>query len=310
MTGLPQTQAPRAGTIWASAWGNAYLLLALTTLIWGGNAIASRLAVGNISPMGLTSLRWVGVCLIFPLLFRRELVAHWPIIRAHAPQIALMGGLGFTVFNALMYVAGHHTSAINMGITQGAIPALVLIGSVLLFRTRLRTMQVLGVALTIFGVVLVAVAGDLSAIARLAFGYGDVLMIIAGAFYAGYTLALRKRPPLPPLVFFTCMAIVACILSLGLFGWEIAVGQAFWPNWKGWLIVLYVMLGPSIASQLMFMRGVELIGPARAGLFVNLVPIWAALLGVLLIAEPFALYHALALAMVLGGIWIAERKQG
>lgn len=308
MTELPEKRAAKGGLI-ARLWANAYLLLALTTLIWGGNAIASRLAVDNVSPMALTSLRWVGVCLIFPVIFHREIAAHWPVIRANAPQIALMGGLGFTVFNALMYVAGHHTSAINMGITQGAIPALVLIGSVLIYRTKLGWMQVFGVTLTILGVVLVAVSGDLAAITRLAFGYGDVLMIIAGAFYAGYTLALRKRPPLPPLVFFTAMASVACLLSLGLFGWEIAAGHALWPNWKGWLIVLYVMLGPSIASQLMFMRGVELIGPARAGLFVNLVPIWAALLGVVLIAEPFAPHHALALAMVLGGIWIAERRQ-
>jgi drug/metabolite transporter (DMT)-like permease len=294
----------------ARAWANAYLLLAVTTLIWGGNAIASRVAVDNISPMALTSLRWVGVCLIFPLLFRRELVAHWPVIRAHSGQIVLMGALGFTVFNALMYVAGHHTSAINMGITQGAIPALVMIGAWVLYRTPLGPLQALGLASTMLGVILVATAGDLTAVVRLAFGYGDVLMIIAGCFYAGYTLALRKRPPLPGLVFFTCMAIVACLLSLVLFGWEIAAGQAQWPNLQGWLIVLYVMLGPSIASQLMFMRGVELIGPARAGLFVNLVPIWAALLGVLLIGEPFALYHAVALVLVLGGIFIAEQRRG
>lgn len=320
MTDLPRAQAaspdsqpsptrPPSG-LKSRLWSNAYLLLALTTLIWGGNAVASRLAVDNISPMALTSLRWVGVCLIFPVVFRRELAAHWPVIRANAPQIALMGALGFTVFNALMYVAGHHTSAINMGITQGAIPALVMLGSLLIYRTRLGWLQLAGLSLTMLGVVLVAVRGDLAAVSRLAFAYGDVLMIVAGAFYAGYTLALRRRPPLPGLVFFTCMAIVACALSLGLLAWEIAAGLAFWPTWRGWLLVLFVTLGPSIASQLMFMRGVELIGPARAGLFVNLVPIWAALLGVLIIAEPFAPYHAVALALVLGGIWLAERRQG
>jgi drug/metabolite transporter (DMT)-like permease len=290
-------------------WSNAYLLLALTTLIWGGNAVASKLAVGNISPMALTSLRWVGVCLVMPLLLRRELIAHWPVIRANALQIVLMGGLGFTVFNALMYLAGHYTSVVNMGITQGAIPALVMIGAVLVYRTPLRAMQVAGLALTILGVVLVAVQGDLGALRQLAFGHGDILMIVAGGFYAGYTLALRRRPPLPGLVFFTCMAIVACILSLGLYAVEAAMGQSQWPNWKGWLIILYVMLGPSIASQLMFMRGVELIGPSRAGLFVNLVPIWAALLGVLIVGEPFAPYHAVALVLVLGGIWVAEQRR-
>jgi drug/metabolite transporter (DMT)-like permease len=133
-------------------------------------------------------------------------------------------------------------------------------------------------------------------------------MVLACCLYAGYTLALRHRPALPNLVFFTCMAVVACVFSLGLFGWETAIGAARWPNMTGWLIVLYVTLGPSIASQLMFIRGVDLIGPARAGLFVNLIPIWAAVLGVLILGEAFAAYHGVALVMVLGGIWIAERK--
>ena len=290
------------------AWANPYLLLALTTLLWGGNAIASRLAVGNVSPMALTSLRWIGVALVFPVIFRRELVAYWPVIRANWLQITVMGALGFTVFNALMYVAGHYTTAINMGITQGAIPAMVMIGAWVIFRTPLGVLQIIGLMLTMLGVMLVALHGDLAELTRLAFNYGDVLMVIAGGFYAGYTLALRKRPALPGLVFFTCMAIVACLLSLALFGWEIALRQQLWPNWQGWLIVLYVTLGPSIASQLMFMRGVELIGPARAGLFVNLVPIWSAVLGVLVLKEPFAAYHGIALLLVLGGIWIAERK--
>jgi drug/metabolite transporter (DMT)-like permease len=300
----------RVSALTARLWTNPYLLLAATTLLWGGNAVASRLAVGHISPMALTSLRWVVVCAIFPLLFRRELIAHWPVIRAHRWQILLMGVLGFTVFNALMYLAGHTTTAINMGIIQGAIPIMVLAGAALIFGQRIGLMQVLGLAVTVVGVVVVAARGDLSVLAALSFVAGDVFMIVACAFYAGYTLALRRRPPLPGLVFFTTMAIVACVASFALYGWEIAAGLSQWPDLTGWLLVLYVALGPSIASQLMFMRGVELIGPARAGLFVNLVPIWAAILGVLILAEPFAAFHALALALVLGGIWLAERHKG
>ncbi len=294
----------------ARAWSNAYLLLALTTLIWGGNAVVSRVAVDNISPMALTSLRWVGVALIFPVLMRKEMVAHWPVIQANALQIVIMGGVGFTLFNALMYAAGHSTTAINMGIIQGAIPILVMAGSMVFFGTRLSFVQLVGVLITMLGVILTAARGDLAVLTTLSFAIGDVLMIVACLFYAGYTLGLRKRPPLPGLVFFTCMALVACALSLMLFAGEIALGKHLWPNWKGWLLVIFVTLGPSIASQLMFMRGVELIGPARAGLFVNLVPIWAAILAVVLIGEPFAAYHAIALAMVLGGIWLAERKPG
>ena len=87
-----------------------------------------------------------------------------------------------------------------------------------------------------------------------------------------------------------------------------ANGTAQWPTPKGWIVLLYVALLPSLLSQIFFIRGVELIGPARAGLFVNLVPVFGALLAVVLLGEPFAFYHALGLALVLGGIWLAERR--
>lgn len=305
---LPDSTPP-SGLV-TRLWGNAYLLLALTTLMWGGNAVASRLAVGHISPMALTSLRWVGVCLIVPLLLRKDLVRHWPAIRQNGRMILLMGILGFTVFNALMYLAAHTTSAINIGIIQGAIPVFVLAGAYLVHDTRIGLMQYLGVAVTMTGVAMTAARGDLSVLANLAFAQGDLFMIIACAFYAGYTVALRNRPAIPGLIFFTTLAIVACISSLGLLAFEVASAKVIWPDMTGWLVTLYVTLFPSIISQLFFMRGVDLIGPGRAGLFVNLVPIWAAILAVLILNEPFALYHGLALVLVLGGIWLAERKAG
>ena len=99
---------------------------------------------------------------------------------------------------------------------------------------------------------------------------------------------------MPGLVFFAAMAGVAFLTSLPLLAVEIAQGTVQWPTAKGWLVLLYVGLFPSLLSQIFFMRGVELIGPARAGLFVNLVPVFGALLAVLLLGEPFALYHARA----------------
>jgi drug/metabolite transporter (DMT)-like permease len=152
------------------------------------------------------------------------------------------------------------------------------------------------------------VKADLEVLRTLALNIGDVWMLIACVFYAGYTLGLRRRPPVSGLVFFTALAGVAFLSSLPLLAIEIAQGAMQWPTAKGWLILLYIGLLPSLVSQIFFIRGVELIGPARAGLFVNLVPVFGALLAVLLLGEPFALYHALGLFLVLGGIWLAERK--
>ncbi len=290
-------------------WGQAYVLLTLTALMWGGNAIAGRLAVGEVSPMVLTCLRWVFVVAVMIPLVGRQVVAEWARIRARWIFTILMGALGFTAFNGLFYAAAHHTTAVNLTIFQGAIPVLVLLGTVLFFRARVILLQVLGMIVTILGVVLVSVKADMEILRTLSLNIGDVWMLIACLFYAGYTLGLRHRPAMPGLVFFAAMAAVAFVSSLPLIGLEIARGTAQFPTPTGWLILLYVAVMPSLLSQLFFMRGVELIGPARAGLFVNLVPVFGALLAVLLLGEPFATYHALGLVLVLGGIWLAEQRR-
>ena len=290
-------------------WSNAYLLLAATALMWGGNAVASRLAIGEISPMMLTCLRWLGVCLVLPVIYRRDIAASWPVIRAHAVQILVLALVGFSAFNGLMYVAAYSTTAINIGIIQGAIPVLVLLGALLVYRTPVSTLQITGVVVTLLGVFVIATKGDVSVLKTLAFNSGDILMLVGCVFYAAYTLALRKRPPMPPMVFFTALAAAALFWSIGLLVWEIRAGQAVWPGAKGLAILGYVTLCPSLFAQVFFMRGVELIGPGRAGIFVNLVPVFGAILAVLILGEIFAMYHAAALALVLCGIALSEWKK-
>lgn len=296
-------------SLWGWLFGQAYLLLSLTALFWGGNAIAGRLAVGEISPMALTAMRWVIVVIVMAPLTGGQIVAEWPVLKEKWLSTVLMGIFGFTAFNGLFYVAAHHTSAVNLTIFQGSIPVLVLIGMVLLFGVRVVPLQVLGMIVTLLGVVLVSVKGSWEVLRSLALNIGDVWTLIACVFYAGYTLALRRRPAVSGLVFFTALAIVAFLSSIPLLAFEIATGTVQWPTPKGWLVLLYVGLLPSLVAQIFFIRGVELIGPARAGLFVNLVPVFGALLAVVLLGEPFAFYHALGLGLVLGGIWLAERKR-
>lgn len=284
-----------------------YLLLTLTALFWGGNAVAGKLAVGEISPMALTSLRWVLVCLTLLPFLRHDLRAAWPVLKARWASLTLMGGLGFTGFSALFYLAAHHTSGVNLTILQGSIPVLVILGASVIFGTAIRALQVVGMLLTIAGVIITAAHGDLGTLSGLVFNIGDAWMLIACVFYAGYTLALRQRPALPGLTVFAALAVIACLTSLPLLGWEVANGTVQWPTAKGWLILLYVAFLPSLIAQIFFMRGIELIGPGRAGLFVNLVPVFGAFMAVIVLGEHFALYHALALAMVISGILVAER---
>jgi drug/metabolite transporter (DMT)-like permease len=296
-------------SLWKGLWGQAYLLLVLTTLMWAGNGIAGRLAVDQVSPMVLTCLRWVIVVTILTPLVGRQVVAEWPQLKERWLFTTLMGIFGLTAFNALFYAAAHHTSAINITLFQGSIPVFVLVAMVLFFRARVIPLQIIGMIVTLIGVMIVSVKADWQILKTLALNIGDVWMLIACVFYSIYTLGLRYRPAVPSLVFFAAIAVVAFASSLPLVGMELVQGTAQFPTPKGWLILLYVALMPSLLSQIFFIRGVELIGPARAGLFVNLVPVFGALLAVALLGEPFALYHAIGLALVLGGIWLSERKR-
>lgn len=292
----------------AALTGRPYLLLCLTTIGWAGNAVAGRLAVGHISPMMVVTLRWLVVMIVLGALAGRTLRAEWPAVSRHLPYIFAMGALGYTIFNAIFYWAAHYTTAVNMGVIQGVTPAIVIALTFFVFGSRVTPLQAVGAIVTIFGVVIVASRGSWDVLRTLAFNAGDIGILVSTMLYSGYTVALRKRPALSPLAFFAAMACAAFITSLPLVAVEAARGEAVWPDLRGWLLILYIGIVPSLFCQMAYMRAVQIIGPNRAGVFMNLVPIVAAILGVAILGEHFGLYHAVGLAFVLGGIWLAERR--
>ncbi|GJD34758.1 drug/metabolite transporter (DMT)-like permease [Methylobacterium aerolatum] len=269
--------------------------------------MTSRWAPGHVSPQAITTLRWLVASLVLLPLAVAPVRAEWPVIRRNWPFILLMGGLGYTAFNCLFYAAGNYTGAINLALFQGAVPVLVILINRLCFGTRVTAGQMLGVVLTLAGAALAASHGRMAVFTDLDFNRGDVLVFGACLIFAGYTVLLPRRPRMSALAFFASMAIAATLTSLPPLAVEWSLGRTVWPSAEGWAMIAYVGLGPSLLAQLCYMRGVAAIGPNRAGLFVNLVPVFGALLAVLLIGETFGPTEAAALALVLGGIACAER---
>jgi drug/metabolite transporter (DMT)-like permease len=290
-----------------SFYGAAGLLLVLTSLFWAGNTIAGRLAVDQITPLMLTSLRWVLAMLVLWPIYGAEVRRHWPQIRPRLLGIALMSTMGFTGFNVLYYIAAHHTTAINLGILQGAIPVLVLTGAFLAHGTRVSLSQVVGVLITLVGVVVIATRGEPLQLLEIKFNEGDLLMLLACVIYALYTLALRDRLAMPGAAFFTLLAVIATLTSLPLVVFEALTTGLTLPTQEGWLITAYVAIFPSCLAQIFLLRAVDLIGPGRAGVYINLVPVFSAILAVWLLGEPFTAVHAVALVLVIGGILLAQR---
>jgi drug/metabolite transporter (DMT)-like permease len=236
-----------------------------------------------------------------------EVRRHWPEIKPRLLSIVSMATLGFTGFNVLFYYAAYHTSAIHIGILQGSIPVFVLIGAFLAHGTRPRLLQLVGVLIASVGVVIIATHGTPQLILDQEVNLGDLAILAACVLYAFYTVALRNRPAMSGAAFFTLLALIAALTSLPLVLFEAVTTGLVMPTLQGWLVTAFVAVFPSCLAQLWFLRGVDLIGPGRAGVFVNLVPVFAAVLGVALIGEAFAPFHAVALALVVGGIWLAQR---
>jgi drug/metabolite transporter (DMT)-like permease len=285
---------------------SAYPILLLATLFWGGNAVAGKLAVGHVSPMLLTTARWGLAFLIICVIGWPRLKADWPKVRERAVYLLLLGAIGFTAYNAALYSALLYTSAVNASIENAGIPMVIFIANFLIFRLLPTWAQIAGFLLSLIGVALTASHGNLARLLALDLNLGDLLVLVAVLVYSGYAVALRVKPEIHWQSLMIALTAGAFLASIPLTVAEAYVGATILPDALGWGVILYTTIFASLLSQIFFVRGVELIGSNRAGLFVNLLPVFGTLLSVVLLREEFYLYHAIALALVLGGIWLAE----
>jgi drug/metabolite transporter (DMT)-like permease len=287
--------------------GNATLVLTMAPLMWACNAIAGKIAADLISPVTLTFLRWMmALCILAPIAgphLARDLggaIANWR-------RLFIMGAVGFTGFNLSLYYALNYTTALNVSIEQASMPAVIMLGSFLLARQKVSALQGLGVILSIAGVLFTATRGNPEAILQLDLNRGDAIMMLGVVCYSGFTVALRNKPPLHWLSLMFVMSVGALLAASVVFAAEVAIGGFTPPGPRAWMLVVFTAIFPSLVAQFCFMRGVELVGANRAGMFINLVPIFAAVLAVTLLGEAFHLYHFTGLVLVFAGIAMASR---
>jgi len=240
-------------------------------------------------------------------LFKKDqIAADWAVIRPRLRYLLVLGAIGFTGFSVSLYYALVHTTAINASILQGGTPLFVFWASFVLFSTRIVREQAIGFLISFIGVIVIAVQGEFANLITLNVNVGDALMLAAIVAYGVYTAALRSKPAMhwTSLMFVLCLG--ASISSQPLLAVEMAQGATIFPDFHGWMVTAYVVIFPTLLGQVFYIRAVELIGANRAGLFINLLPIWGAMLAVLVVGEAFHLYHAVSLIMILLGIALAE----
>jgi drug/metabolite transporter (DMT)-like permease len=306
MSASEQTSHVASRAPWVA--NQPYLLLSITALCWAGNAIVGRLAAGHIPPVTLAFLRWsFAFLLILPFAFK-HLRRDWPAIRGKLGVMILVSITGIGVFNTLQYWALEYTQALNTLLLQSTGPLIVAIWSLVLLGVRLTLAQAIGVLVSLVGVLVILMHGDLTALSNIRFNKGDLIFMVAMVIFALYSVLTLKRPAIHGLSFaaFTFAAGAACLVPLLI--WELFTRPVMVLDAQNLLTVLYVSVFPSIVAYLCFNRGVQLIGANRAAPFFHVVPVFGAAMAIVFLGERPQLFHLIGFALVLTGVYIASRK--
>lgn len=285
-----------------------YLLLSITALCWAGNAIVGRLAAGHIPPVTLSFLRWSLAFLIILPFAWKHLVRDWGAIRGRLGTMVILSVTGISAFNTMQYWALEHTQALNTLLLQSAAPLFVAIWSLLLLGIRLTLAQAGGLAVSLTGVLVILLQGDLTTLKNIEFNIGDIIFVTALVIFGLYSTLTFKRPQIHGLSFvgFTFGCGAAALIPLLI--WELTTRPLMQFNTANLLTLFYVAVFPSTLAYLCFNRGMHLIGANRAAAFFHVVPMLGAAMAIVFLGEHPHLFHVIGFALVLAGVFLASRK--
>lgn len=289
------------------------LLLIVPPLLWAGNAVVGRLVSDMIPPITLNFLRWA-IALLILLPLGRSIFQPGSGVLRHWRRYAMLGLLGIGLYNTLQYMALHTSTPLNVTLVAASMPVWILITGRMFFNTPIRGHQLLGGIVSIIGVLVVLSHGDWRQLLELRLVIGDVFMIIATIVWAFYSWMLAQATDGPEIrrtwaTFLLAQVIYGAAWS-GVFAateWSLTDAHIQW-GWPLVLALLYVAVGPAIVAFRCWGTGVQRVGPAIAGFFNNLTPLFAALMSLAFLGELPQLYHAAAFACIVGGIILSAKQ--
>jgi drug/metabolite transporter (DMT)-like permease len=288
---------------------SAYLLLTMCALFWAGSVIAGRSLAGEVPPFALNFWRWlIAFALAAPFGLRgvwgnREIIArNWRLL-------TMLAMFNMTAFGSLLFLALERTEAINGSLLIGSMPINIVLVSLIILRVRITPRQSFGVALGFAGIATIVCRGDPTVMLGLNVGIGDLILWLGVIFYALYSIYLPRVPKelgLMPMM--TVLFAVGCLTSLPLYLWEAQVHG--WPapfGWHAFLGIGFMGIFPSLLAQVFWASAVARVGANTAGYFIYLAPFFGTVAAITLLGEQFVWFHALGIALIFAGIFLATR---
>jgi drug/metabolite transporter (DMT)-like permease len=289
------------------------LMLTFPPLLWAGNAVVGRLVSDLVPPITLNFLRWlIAFFILLPLAWHllKPQSALWP----HWRRFALLSFLGVGCYNALQYLALQTSTPLNVTLVAASTPVFMLTAGALLFKTPVRPTQWLGAGLSIAGVLVVLSRGNAAQLLQVSFVVGDIYILLATVCWALYSWLLTQRNE-PDEIRSNWAAFLMAQVIFGL-GWAGLFTGAEWAltdahiTWGAplYAALAFVAIGPAVLAYRFWGLGVQTAGPAMAGFFANLTPLFAAIMSTFFLGDLPQIYHVVAFGLIVSGILVSSRR--
>ena len=288
----------------------AYTLLVLASLCWSGNFIVGKFAtLFEIPPLTLNTFRWISVWLILIPFPFKEIYKNLAYIKKNLLAIAFMGVITISTFNSVVYFALNYTQVINAVLVLAIIPAVTIVLSALMKVEKSNIFQIFGLILSIIGVGSIISNGDIQRVVSLSFNNGDLWMLVCVLSWALYSTLLKKNKfKLSQFSLIQIMVSVGVIFLIPQYFYEQSIGLELNFNKAFFLILFYVVVFPAIVAYYCWQKGIEIIGPNRATMFIQLMPLFSAVMAIIIFKEKFELYHFVGATFIVSGIYLSNKK--
>jgi drug/metabolite transporter (DMT)-like permease len=288
----------------------AYIFLLLTVTFWAGNFIVGKYAsLYEVPPFSLNFYRWFFAWLILAPFTLPEIIKKKEYILKNYKLFIILGVTSITIFNSIVYYSLNFTQVISGVLMISTIPVMIMFFSSILKIEKTNVFQIMGVILSFLGVIIIITKANFEILKNLDFNKGDITMVVAMFSWALYsTLLKRQKYELSQISLLQVVISFGLIFLIPVYFIEYQVGFRIDLNKPFILILLYVVLLPGLASFILWIKGISMIGANRSGVFLHLMPIFSAIMAMIFFNEKFMFYHILGACFIVTGILLSNRK--
>ncbi|MCC9620783.1 DMT family transporter [Thalassospira sp. MA62] len=293
----------------------AYFMLISCAVMWGSNHVVARGVNETVPFEALAFWRWiVAIFLLLPVC-AKHLRRDFKIMAEHKLSLFLISFTGVFLFSVVIYLAAFNTTAVNTGLLNATTPIWVLVFAAVLTADKPTGAQWAGVLIAGAGTAIIITKADFSVFARMDFVLGDVLAMCSAIIWAIYSMLLKRAPRgVHPLSLILVLALIGLCFLTPLYVRSLIVDQdPFFtrldPAWPDMIKIFYIGAGPAFLGFLFWNKGVAAVGPAKAGVFMYLMPVFGSVLAIIFLGEELHLYHLAGIALIALGIWQTTRRK-